>query len=645
MKKFHIYESGELIKNRYKVKKRCEGGMAYVYIADDKEVNITYAIKTPKLKEIDAPFTDIIIDDFKHESEMWLNLYFHPNIVGARLFEFDEYGQPLLFLEYVDGLDLHALIHEKEKDKRLSVIQCLDFSIQICEGMKYIFSTGVISAHRDLKPKNVMVTKKRVAKVCDMGLARKEYGKFEVRRTPGPMVMCTYIYASLEQLKDSRECDEISDIYSFGVTLYEILNGELPYQITPEDLQETNYLSCIRKIVSEKEPLPMKNKLVPESFKKIVFKCMTKEASGRYKNFQEILDELKEVEKELKQDRSFLKKERREKICEQCGYINHNTFNECCLCGNKLKFGAVAVPISLKELEVQVDKTIKDAWEIFELKGFASAVGKLKLMLYEIERVEVDTGIKKFFVLIMHNIAMIYARVKHVSAAQREWKNVRLLDPHFYEADLEEGKMLVSLSRHEESVALFKKVLENSIEPELFWKAVGELLNIYLFLKPDLHKCKELVFHKLNKYVQNLKAVEGQSVKFAFERILLGIGEGFPNREVQNFIIDFYEKWIEPNIIGKEKEIWKEIGEELKRAFEFFGRWSALLLLRQSRPSKYIEIGEFCLKILGENAMIYLYLGEAYESLGERSKAKECYNKALKLGLASKSIITKINRL
>jgi len=238
------FREGELIDYQYLVQEKHKGGMGIVYVVYDNFSGKQFAVKSVKeefLEERDA------LGRFEREAKVWLRLGHHENIVEALFYR--ELGHtPLLFMEYIDGVDLEQLL------KRTSVLpfpQVVDFGVQICNGMIYArnrareFSDeGLV--HRDLKPNNVLLAKNRKAKITDFGLV-KVRGDFTRYTEPG-VGMGAVPYMPPEQLRNARSADERSDVYSLGVMVYEMAVGRRPF------VGETDIL--VNEIVKAPPPPP-----------------------------------------------------------------------------------------------------------------------------------------------------------------------------------------------------------------------------------------------------------------------------------------------------------------------------------------------------------------------------------------------------
>ncbi len=318
------FQVRDVIDGQYKVLERHQGGMSLVYIVLDEFSQKKFAVKTVKEEELADRGA---VKRFSLEARTWLNLDQHDNIVQAMIYREIE-GQPFLFLEYVDGTDLHKLL---DQEKRLYLPQALDFAVQVCAGMEYVQSKDVGTGdrgvvHRDIKPGNIMITRHRVAKVTDFGLA-KVHG-VRTRLTATGVGMGTYLYMPPEQFLDASSADKTTDIYSFGVVLYQMVTGEVP-------TTGKNVGNLIHNIMN-REPAPASklNPAVPEALDKIILRCLAKRREDRFPSFGRLGFELNLVRHELEPKVGEDKEARQ---CIQCGYLTTSQADSCYLCAGELR--------------------------------------------------------------------------------------------------------------------------------------------------------------------------------------------------------------------------------------------------------------------------------------------------------------------
>ena len=195
-----------------------QGGMGVVYKARQRKLDRLVALKVlPRELGEDPAFTA----RFAREGRTLAKLQ-HPHIVGVHDFgEAD--GQSYLVMEYVDGVNLRALMESGELTPR----EALTIVPQICDALQYAHDEGVV--HRDIKPENVLLDRSGSVKVADFGLAKMaERGPGDFTLTGTDQVMGTLHYMAPEQYRTPQDVDHRADIFSLGVVFYEMLTGDLP---------------------------------------------------------------------------------------------------------------------------------------------------------------------------------------------------------------------------------------------------------------------------------------------------------------------------------------------------------------------------------------------------------------------------------
>jgi serine/threonine protein kinase len=186
-------------------------------------------------------------------------------------------------MEYIQ----ESSLKKKIESGPLNLREALDISIQVAEGLQEAHEKGII--HRDIKSANVMITEKAQAKIMDFGLA-KLAGRTKVTKTG--MTMGTVAYMSPEQSR-GLEVDRRTDIWSFGVMLYEMITGQLPFK---GDYDQAVVYSIVNE---EAEPITGVRTGVPMELERIINKAMAKNPKERYQHVDEILVDLRAVAKEV----------------------------------------------------------------------------------------------------------------------------------------------------------------------------------------------------------------------------------------------------------------------------------------------------------------------------------------------------------
>lgn len=267
---------GNTLGNRYEVLEKIgSGGMASVFKAKDTLLNRLVAIKI--LKEgIDVD--DKMGANFIKEAQSAASLS-HSNIVSVYDVGEDD-GINYMVMELVDGITLKEYI---KKTGALEWQEACDFALQIGQGIGEAHASNII--HRDIKPQNIIMTKDKLLKVTDFGIARVAAGETTI---VGGTALGSVHYISPEQARGSHT-DERSDIYSLGIVLYEMLTGKVPFD------GETPVSVALMHL--EKEPVNVRcvNMDIPASLAHVTMKAIEKEPFKRYSNIQEFLDDIHAV--------------------------------------------------------------------------------------------------------------------------------------------------------------------------------------------------------------------------------------------------------------------------------------------------------------------------------------------------------------
>jgi eukaryotic-like serine/threonine-protein kinase len=253
------------------------GGMAIVYKARDDVLARTVAVKVlhPHLAGDEA-----FLDRFRFEALAAARLA-HPNIVSIYDTGAEEGGEPadqtrhFIVMEYCGG---GSLAEHLRRDGPFQPERGAVVGAAVCEALAYAHRSGVI--HRDIKPANVLVAGDGATlKVADFGIAKAAFSSGDVTTTGS--ILGTVTYLSPEQLK-GEEPDQRSDIYSCGVTLYELLAGRPPFE------EETQMAIAMKHLREEPPPLRAARGGIPKSIETVVMKAMAKDPAARYQNAQEM---------------------------------------------------------------------------------------------------------------------------------------------------------------------------------------------------------------------------------------------------------------------------------------------------------------------------------------------------------------------
>ena len=278
-------KKGDLLNHYQIIRKIGTGGMGEVYLAEDTKLERRVAIKI-----LNAAFDEdeSNLKRFFQEAKAASALN-HPNIIVVHeIGESD--GMHYIVIEFVQGLTLNDAI----KTKNLSLMQQMDLSIQIAGALEAAHAVGIV--HRDIKPDNIMLRDDGIVKVLDFGLAKLtdknrsetdfEAQTRELLNTQAGMIMGTAAYMSPEQTR-GKDVDARSDIWSFGVVLFQMLTGKLPFPgETTSDI-----IAAILK--TETPHLAEFVTDIPVELERIVRKTLRKNPNARYQTAGELLEDLK----------------------------------------------------------------------------------------------------------------------------------------------------------------------------------------------------------------------------------------------------------------------------------------------------------------------------------------------------------------
>ena len=238
------------------------GGFGTVYLAEDTWIDKRVAIKVPHKQNLD--FGELL-----REPRLLASLN-HPNIVAVTTAEKQD-GVFFIVMEYVPGETLEAIVIDRGP---LELTTALDYTCQIANAVEHAHKVGVI--HRDLRPANVFVTDRGVLKVGDFGTSR-----FLEIAAHGTTIIGSPPYMAPEQFEGRAVF--ASDLYSLGVTMYQMLTGTLPYDTpSPQDLDRLRRGEMV-------EPPRSRNPAIPPVIDDIVMRALRPDVSARYQRAEDVL--------------------------------------------------------------------------------------------------------------------------------------------------------------------------------------------------------------------------------------------------------------------------------------------------------------------------------------------------------------------
>lgn len=262
--------TADLIPGYILERKIATGGMGTVYLGRQESLDRSVAVKilSPELAR-DETYVQRFLSEARSAAK--LN---HENIVGA-IDVGESKGSPYFVMEYIQGDTLHQII---KRDGALSERRSLEIARQIARGLRQAHQQGLI--HRDIKSANIMIGMDGVAKICDFGLAR-DITRDTTLTQPG-MVHSSPAYASPEQCRATK-LDHRSDMYSLGVTLFEMLTGHLPFK---SDAPSALFVAHATQTPATVKDL---NPSVSAKTSQLVVRLLRKTPEGRFRDYDELI--------------------------------------------------------------------------------------------------------------------------------------------------------------------------------------------------------------------------------------------------------------------------------------------------------------------------------------------------------------------
>ena len=266
---FEDLARGTIFADRYEVIEEIgSGGMGKVYKVYDRTVSEVVALK---LIKPEIGFNEKAVERFRNELKFARKIS-HRHV--CRLYDLGETGLVrYITMEYVEGEDLKHFIR---RGGHLNTAKAVAIAREICEGLSEAHRLGVV--HRDLKPQNVMIDRDGRVRIMDFGLARFSENEGV---TGSGVILGTPEYMSPEQV-EMKEVDARSDIYSLGIIRYEMVTGRVPFE------GETPRSDAIKHKSAKPPDSRELNPLVPESFSRLIFKCLEKDRGTRFQTAEDL---------------------------------------------------------------------------------------------------------------------------------------------------------------------------------------------------------------------------------------------------------------------------------------------------------------------------------------------------------------------
>lgn len=272
--------TGKVIKGRYRVlKKLGDGGMGAVYLAEQVAIGRNVALK---VLHPDYARDQEFVRRFRQEARLAASLN-HRNVITVFDFDQTDDGSLYIVMEYADGSNLARII----QDGPMEVSRAVRLAGQIAEGLEAAHRAGVI--HRDVKPENIMVVGADEIKLMDFGIARLRDTGAVSRLTRAGSIMGTPAYMAPEQI-DGGDVSERTDIYAFGIVLYEMLSGVAPFRApTPAAV-------LIKHLQEAPIPLRKLRREIPTALEHEVSRALEKDPGKRQQNFRGVIEVLRSLQ-------------------------------------------------------------------------------------------------------------------------------------------------------------------------------------------------------------------------------------------------------------------------------------------------------------------------------------------------------------
>lgn len=579
-----------------------KSGMGVVYVCLEPEYEYIFALKTFQDQFI---FSNEMKEYFKQEALAWIHLEKHPNIITAATFDIiDE--RPFIYLELVLPDIKNRKTLEDYLGSGLSTLQILDWAIQFCYGMEHAVSRGV-TPHRDIKPANIMI-KENILKITDFGLSRlKDYNGFfktneNIHQLNTECILSgTREYMAPENF--SGHADIKSDIYSFGIVLFQMANkGQLPFYAEDDyGWKEAHQNAKIQLLDS---------KIFP-----ILQKCLNKDPNFRYSDFTELRNDL---------ERLYVKES------GQKPYFPITNELEAEERSNK---GYGFEKLGYDELAIQ---EYKDASEIdpnsyLIRMNFGRTLMKIDRSDAAIEELETAVRLKPDSARAHYNLGNAYNNCNCIDEAISEYKQALKLNNRYKEVYNNYGNLIRDEGRIKESIICYNKALD--IDPDFFEGKVN--LGFALALKGDykgaikffeeaevINSENLLLYH----YWSLVLSIQGQD-EASFYKILKVLTLDPKNSEAHISLAMFFEKK------GQIDNAIKEINKAMETKTLNYVDIHHLAVLYHYN-GEYDNADKYLNKLIdmdSTNPKAWYNKGINFEEMGNYEEAEICFNKAVEV--------------
>lgn len=678
------WKIGEKIQNRWQVHKIFTGGMGIVYIVYDHHPDYCQIFAAKTFQDEVFSRNPQTAKRFTQEAHAWVNLDIHENIAQASFVKEIE-GKPYIFLEYVGGGNLRRWIGSSGLTGDLP--QVLLFAVNFCDGMIHANSRG-LKAHRDIKPENCLITHDNVLKITDFGLAKiigepgfskskaeginknekkkegffkKLIGKHQDEGTDKPepkvedsnigltrtgIAVGTPMYMAPEQFDDFKQVDIRADIYSFGVMLFEMVTGQLPFTVRARTKKEF-WEKCR---AAHQNQTPAKLRGGNSELEVIIKTCLTKNLIDRFNDFITVRERLAELYNNLTGEPAPKPKEGKE--------LNAIILNNKGVSLSELGRHQEALDCLGRALDI--NPQLLQAWAN---KGVTlGALGR-----YEEEITCMDNALKinsNHVELWLNKGAALVGLNKHEEGIKC-YEHALAINPHYDKVWSNKGAALEELGRAQEALACYNRALKINPRSDSVWYNKGNALknlgryeealtcfdhaldvNPYMqqawFRKSNvlnaLGRHQEVVNCcnrniKLNPFLEEVWSNKGNALYELgrYNEALVSL-----NRSIEinpNFDPALYNKGNVLYALRQLDEALDCFDKATKLKPDFEKAWSnkGIVLNELKQNKEAIECYNRALEINPNDPIVWSNKGNALSALGRTEDAIPCYEHAIKL--------------
>jgi tetratricopeptide (TPR) repeat protein len=575
-----------LIGQKYEVKAVLgKGGFGIVYWVYSRETHENYALKTFKDEFLTNAEARKL---FQREAEVWVHLDHHINIIKAHFVD-EVCGRLYLAMEYIEQDNFGRRTLTDYLGESLSLTQSLVWAIQFCHGMEYAYSKG-LRCHRDIKPANIMITREKVLKVSDFGLASVldaansntrsasdvSQGKVDASLSMLEGKVCgTPAYMAPEQFFDNSFCDQRSDVYSFGIVFFQMISGgKLPFEVRCDSREEIVSFRLQMFRLHCDEPVEyLDSPVFP-----FIQRCLAKDPNNRYQTFGE-----------LRKDLEIMLKQVTDRTEEAPKQIKLETIDLSNKGGALNSLGHFKEAIEACNEALEKNSLNINAWNnkgiaLNNLHCFDKAIFCFDQAL-KLDPTDSD---------VLNNKGFSYMGKKNFSMANEFFDEALRFSPQYINAWSNKGSCILSMGDYPEALKCFSKVL--SIDPQFL---------IAWFNKGVCHKQLRQLNDALFCYNEALK-IDPQYIEALFNK-----GGILRELALFNEAMDLFDAVLK--IDSKNANAWINKGI----CFKSLGKYLDAL-----------DSYDNALEIEPHSALAWFNKGLCYECMEDFIEAAKCYSKS-----------------